>query len=285
MKANQAVYSVALLCRVLGVSASGYYAWLERLPSRRAQADEQLSVRIRELHTRSRETYGMPRIHAELADAGTPVGRKRVARLMARMGLAGISRRTGFKTTVRDRDACPAPDLVARRFTAEQPDRLWVADITYVPTLAGFLFLAVVLDVCTRRIVGWAMANHLRTALILDALNMAIWQRRPIEVIHHSDQGTQYTSIAFGLRCKQVGVRPSMGSVGDCLRLRDVRELLRHTRMRAARPPALRNACSGSYRDLRVHRRLVQPASSALIPRLLVTRSIREEHKHDPQNP
>ena len=154
MKANQAVYAVALLCRVLGVSPSGYYAWLGRPPSRRAQADEQLSVRIRELHTRSRETYGMPRIHAELADEGTPVGRKRVARLMARMGLAGVNRRRGFKTTVRNRDARPAPDLVAQRFTAERPDQLWVADITYVPTRSGFLFLAVVLDVCTRRIVA-----------------------------------------------------------------------------------------------------------------------------------
>ena len=103
---------------------------------------------------------------------------------------------------MRDRDARPAPDLVARRFTGEAPDQLWVADITYVPTRAGCLFLAVVLDVCTRRIVGWAMANHLRTELILNALNMAIWQRRPIAVIHHSDQGTQYTSIALGLRCK-----------------------------------------------------------------------------------
>jgi len=130
VKANQAVYAVALLCHVLGVSASGYYAWLERPPSRRAQADAVLAARIREIHTRSRGIYGMPRIHAELADEGTPVGRKRVARLMARMGLAGISRRTGFKTTVRDRDARPAPDLVARRFTAEQPDQLWVADIT-----------------------------------------------------------------------------------------------------------------------------------------------------------
>ena len=132
------------------------------------------------------------------------------------MPLVGISRRKGFKTTVRDHDARPAPDLVERCFTADRPDQLWVADITYVPTLVGFLFLAVVMDVFSRRIVGWAMAAHLRTELILEALNMAIYQRRPRDVIHHSDQGTQYTSIAFGARCREAGVRPSMGSVGDC---------------------------------------------------------------------
>jgi putative transposase len=117
---------------------------------------------------------------------------------------------------MRDRDARPAPDRVQRCFTAERPGRLWVADITYVPTLVGFLFLAVVMDVFSRRIVGSAMATHLRTELILDALNMAIYQRRPQDVIHHSDQGTQYTSIAFGACCKEAGIRPSMGSVGDC---------------------------------------------------------------------
>ena len=117
---------------------------------------------------------------------------------------------------MRRTDARPAPDLVERDFTAAGPDRLWVADITYVPTWAGFLYLAVVLDAFSRRVVGWAMANHLRTELVLHALNMALWQRRPTEVIHHSDQGCQYTSLAFGRRCRQMGVRPSMGSVGDC---------------------------------------------------------------------
>lgn len=216
MKAHQAQYPVATQCRVLDVSASGYYAWLKRPPSPRAQTDEKLTARIRAIHQRSRGTYGRPRIHAELQEEGVHVGGKRIARLMRRAGIAGVSRRKGFKTTVRDRDARPAPDLVERCFSAERPDQLWVADITHIPTYAGFLFLAVVLDVCTRRIVGWAMANHLRTELILDALNMALWQRRPEQVIHHSDQGTQYTSIAFGARCREAGVRPSMGSVGDC---------------------------------------------------------------------
>ena len=135
---------------------------------------------------------------------------------MREAGLAGVSRRKGPRTTRRDPQARPAPDLVERRFVAEAPDRLWVADITYVPTAAGFLYLAVVLDVFSRRVVGWSMANHLRTELVLDALDMAVGQRRPGSVIHHSDQGCQYTSLAFGERCRQWGVAPSMGSVGDC---------------------------------------------------------------------
>jgi len=135
---------------------------------------------------------------------------------MREAGIAGVSRRRLFSTTVRDGDRQPAPDLVERRFTADGPNQLWVADITYIPTWSGFLYLAVVLDVWSRRVVGWSMATHLRTELVLDALNMALGQRRPSAVIHHSDQGTQYTSLAFGQRCKQAGVRPSMGSVGDC---------------------------------------------------------------------
>jgi putative transposase len=204
---------VRVLCRVLAVSASGYYAWLGRAASKRAQGDANLSDRIRTIHARSRGTYGVPRVHAELV--AETVSRKRVARLMRACGLQGVSRRKWVTTTVRRRDACPAPDLVKRTFAAAGPNRLWVADITYVPTWTGFLYLAVVLDAWSRRIVGWAMANHLRTELVLDALNMALGQRRPTRVIHHSDQGTQYTSIAFGLRCQEAGVRPSMGSVGD----------------------------------------------------------------------
>ena len=132
------------------------------------------------------------------------------------MGLAGASRRKGTRTTRRDHRLRPAPDLVERRFEADAPDVLWVADITYVPTWAGFLFLAVVVDAFSRRVVGWSMANHLRTELVLEALNMALWQRRPGSVVHHSDQGSQYTSYAFGKRCREMGVAPSMDSVGDC---------------------------------------------------------------------
>jgi putative transposase len=216
MSQHRATYPVATMCRMLEVSASGYYAWRSREPSPRSRADEALQGEIEAIHERSRATYGVPRIHAELAAREKRVGRKRVARLMRRAGLEGASRRKRAGTTKRDRDARPAPDLVERDFSASGPDRLWVADITYVPTWAGFLYLSVVLDAWSRRIVGWAMATHLRTELVLDALNMAVWQRRPEAVIHHSDQGCQYTSIAFGLRCGEAGVRPSMGSVADC---------------------------------------------------------------------
>ena len=216
MRARQAEHPVATMCRVLGVSPSGYYAWVGREPSQRARADEVLKTKIAAIHRKSRGTYGRPRVHAELKEDGVRIGCKRVTRLMRDAGLQGASRRPKYRTTVRDRSARPAPDLVDRNFAVERPDQLWVADITYIPTWAGFLFLAVVLDAFSRRVVGWAMATHLRTELVLDALNMALGQRRPAAVIHHSDQGCQYTSIAFGLRCKQAGVRPSMGSVGDC---------------------------------------------------------------------
>ncbi len=216
MSENQAMHAVATMCRVLEVSASGYYAWKSRMPSKRLMDDGVLQAEIEAIHRRSRSTYGVPRVHAELRAEGTRVGRKRVARLMRRAGLEGASRRKRAWTTKRDRDARPAPDLVERDFSSDGPDRLWVADITYIPTWGGFLYLAVVLDAYSRKIVGWAMATHLRTELVLDALNMALGQRRADDVIHHSDQGCQYTSIAFGLRCKQAGVRPSMGSVADC---------------------------------------------------------------------
>ena len=210
------MHPIATMCRVLGVSPGGYYARVKRPRSARAQADAELSAKIAEIHHRSRATYGAPRIHAELKQQGIRVGVKRVARLMRTAALKGVSRRQWVITTVRDRDARPAPDLVERNFTATAPNRLWVADITYVPTWTGFLYLAVVLDVFSRRIVGWAMETYLRTELVLKAFDMALGQRRPLGVIHHSDQGCQYTSIAFGKRCEQAGVRPSMGSVGDC---------------------------------------------------------------------
>lgn len=216
MRANQAKYSVRRMCNLLGVSPSGYYAWSQRAESSRTRADEELRGQIRAVYERSRGTYGAPRIHAELTANGTQVSRKRVARLMREAGWVGVSRRRRFATTVRDPKARPAPDLVNRDFTSEGRDRLWVADITDIPTVVGFLYLAVVVDAWSRRVVGWSMATHLRTQLVLAALDMALEQRRPQEVIHHSDQGTQYTSIAFGQRCQEAGVRPSMGSVGDC---------------------------------------------------------------------
>ena len=216
MKVNQAIYPVRILCRLLNLSKSGYYAWNERPPSERARVDAALTVTIRNIHDRSRHAYGSPMIHAELADDhGIRVGRKRVARLMRLAHLCGVSARPAVVTTWATPGAETPSDLVERRFYAEAPNRLWVADATYVPTWAGFLFLAVVLDVFSRKIVGWAMANHLRTELMLAALDMAIAQRKPTDVIHHSDHGCQYTSFAFGKRCTAAGVRPSMGTVGD----------------------------------------------------------------------
>jgi putative transposase len=216
VKTNQAEYPVRAMCRVLGLSPSGYYAWLKRPPSSRSIQDEALLTELERIHQQSRRTYGRPRLHAELKDDGHRVGQNRVGRLMRLGGIRGASRRKKWRTTTRDERARPAPDLVERNFAATGPDELWVADITYIPTGAGFLFLAVVLDAWSRRVVGWAMAPHLKTTLVLQALEMALGQRKPQAVIHHSDQGTQYTSIAFGIRCKQAGVRPSMGSVGDC---------------------------------------------------------------------
>ena len=216
MKAHQALWPIATQCRVLEVSTSGYYAWLKRLPSKRAQADIAIGDAIEVHFERSRLTYGRPRIQADLRDVGLHVSDKRVARIMRVRGLQGASRRKGFKTTIRDKDARPVPDLVNRKFIADAPDKLWVADITYIPTFAGFLFVAIVLDVFSRRVVGWAMENHMRVELVMNALNMAVHNRKPQGVIHHSDQGSQYTSIAFGARCKEAGIRPSMGSVGDC---------------------------------------------------------------------
>ena len=216
MSDHQATYGVATMCRVLGVSRSGYYAARGRPQSKRAREDAALTDRIRQIHERSRLTYGSPRIHAELRYDGLQIGRKRVERLMCDAGICGVSRRKSTTTTRRSKRHAPAADLVEREFTANAPDELWVADITYVPTWCGFLFLAVVLDVWSRRIVGWSMATTLHTRIVTDALEMAIRQRQPVGVVHHSDQGCQYTSLEFGRRCREAGVRPSMGSVGDC---------------------------------------------------------------------
>jgi putative transposase len=216
MSANQAALPVHTMCRVLQVAVSGYYAWRRRRPSPRALANAVLTERIRLIHSESDATYGMPRVRAELLDHGVCASRKRVARLMRRAGLRGVSRRRGFVvTTRRDAERRAAPDLVNRRFVAERPDQLWVADITYVPSWAGFIYLAAVIDAWSRRVVGWAIGEHMTAELVLAALNMALEQRRPEAVIHHSDQGCQYTSVAFGHRCTEMGVRPSMGTVGD----------------------------------------------------------------------
>jgi len=216
VKANQASYPVRVMCRMLKISKSGFYAWLRRPMSDRARSDIALTAKIHAIHRRSREAYGAPMIHAELADDhAIHVGCKRVARLMRVAGLRGVQIKRFIRTTIPDSYSAAVVDRVDRRFQAPGPDRLWVADITYIPTWSGFLYLAMVLDVWSRRIVGWAMEGHLRTELVLAATNMALAQRRPKSVIHHSDRGCQYTSYAFGKRCQEMGVMPSMGSVGD----------------------------------------------------------------------
>jgi len=210
---EKAHHAITLLCRVLAVSVSGYYAWRKREPSVRTREDAVLTEHIRAIHEQSRQTYGAPRVHAELVEAGIRCGKKRVARLMHTAGIVGCHRRRHVVTTVREPASPVAPDRLERQFVAEAPDTKWTADITYVPTWSGFLYLAVVLDVFSRRIVGWAMADHLRTELVLSALDMAIHNRRPDPgVIHHSDHGCPYTSIAFGSRCEDAGVVPSLGT-------------------------------------------------------------------------
>jgi putative transposase len=204
------------MCRVLDVSTSGYYSWCKRELSAHDTTDQKLLRMIRTAHQSSRGTYGAPRIHVELVERGVSVSRKRVARLMHHAEIRGVSRRRWVVTTKRSADRRAEPDLVDRDFSADGPDQLWVADITYVPTWAGFLYLAVVLDVWSRKIVGWALHNSLREALVHDALELAIVNRQPRAVVHHSDQGSQYTSVTFGQHCREAGVRPSMGSVGDC---------------------------------------------------------------------
>jgi putative transposase len=185
----------------------------------RARADAALSEKIARIHRESRETYGAPRVHFELRMLGVRCARKRVARLMREAGLFGCGgRRRKARTTIRSQTerTPPAPDLVRRNFAPEAPDRLWVADITYVRTWEGWLYLSFVLDTYSRKIVGWSMANNLKTDLVLDALNMAIYTRRPQPgLVHHSDRGSQYTSVEFGSRLKEAGLLPSMGSVAD----------------------------------------------------------------------
>lgn len=204
------------MCDVMGVSTSGYYAWRNRETSARDRRDEGLTEMIEQIHSDSRGTYGSPRIHAELQARGEAIDQKRVARLMREAGLQGVSRRSRPTTTTTNDSDRKAPDLVDRDFEPDAPNELWVADITYVPTNTGYLYLAVVLDAFSRRVIGWAMAEHLRTELVVDALDLAIDRRQTDGVIHHSDQGCQYTSIEFGKRCREANVRPSMGTVGDC---------------------------------------------------------------------
>ncbi len=215
---EKASFPVATMCRVLEVSPSGYWAWSRRPPSARARSDERLTATIRTIHQDSRGTYGMPRVHAELRDTGTGCSRKRVARLMRAAGLEGVHRRRSTRTTIQDRDTAPALDLVERLFSASCPDTLWVADITYVATWLGFVYVAFVIDAYARRIVGWRVSRTAHTAFVLDALEQALHERRPLQgggLVHHSDRGSQYLALRYTERLAEAGVEPSVGSVGD----------------------------------------------------------------------
>jgi putative transposase len=217
IRAEKANHSISLMCRVLGVSRSGFHAWERRPPSTRALVDARLTERIAEVHRRSRDSYGVRRIYLDLRDEGVRIGRKRVARLMRKAGLSGyVKRRKGF-TTIRVPGVRVADDLVERDFNPQAPDRLWTSDIKYVSTWEGTLYLATVLDCFSRRVVGWAMRSHMQSELVVDALEMATSRRRPsVELVCHSDQGSQYVSLLFGRRLREAGIAQSMGSKGDC---------------------------------------------------------------------
>jgi putative transposase len=216
--AEKARHSISTLCRVLGVSRSGYHAWQFRPPSRRALRDARLTERIREIHQANRKVYGSPRIHAELVlGDGERVARKRVERLMRQAAISGMVRRKRGRTTIRVPGVRVCEDLVDREFAAAAPNRIWVADITYLRTWQGWLYLVAVQDLYSRRIVGWSMADHMRTELVTDALEMALTARRPQPgLIWHSDQGSQFVSLAFGRQARAAGIAQSMGSRGDC---------------------------------------------------------------------
>ena len=220
IEAERADHSVSLMCRVLKVSRAGYYAWRQGGPSHRTQEDAALTERIHSIHRASRGTYGVPRVRAVLATEGSAISRKRIARLMRASGLSGVRRpRRWVHTTIVNPSAPVAPNLVAQNFVAEAPNRLWFGDITYVPTQEGWLYLATLLDCYARRVAGWSMADHLRTELALNALDMAMRRRRPRpgQLVHHTDRGCQYTSAAYQAALASAGITASMSRKGECL--------------------------------------------------------------------
>ena len=216
--AEKAVHSIKVMCRVLEVSRSGYHAWTRRPLAPRAVEDARLTARIRELHAKRRGVYGSPRIWSDLVlDDGERIGRKRVERLMRQAGLSGLVAKKWKATTIRVPGVRVAEDLLDRNFAAGAPNRCWVADITYLRSWEGWLYLVAVQDLYSRRIVGWAMADHMRAELVTDALEMALARRRPDRgLIWHSDQGSQFISLAFGQKARAAGIAQSMGSRGDC---------------------------------------------------------------------
>ena len=216
--AKMAQHLVSLLCAVLGVSRAGSYAWRDRPACERRRRDSELLDAIRAVHADSKATYGWPRIHAELRHQGILASRKRVARLLRAAGLSGMVARRKGRTTIRVPGVATAPDLVRRDFAPAAPNRLWVADLSEIATWEGKLYLAVVVDAYSRRCVGWAMADHMRAELVVEALEMALWQRRAaVGLVHHSDRGGQYVSLIFGQTARAAGIDISMGAKGCAL--------------------------------------------------------------------
>jgi len=261
--AQKANYSISLMCRVLGVSRSGFHAWQRRAPSDRELADAWLVERIARLHQESRGTYGARRIHAALHRQGIQVGRKRVERLMRTQRLSGAVPRKRVRTTIREPGVRAADDLVLRDFAPSAANQLWVADIKYVPTAAGWLYLAAVVDCFSRRVVGWSMRDDLRAELVVDALEMAVARRRPKPgLVHHSDRGSQYVSLIFGARCRDGDIDVSMGgtsaydnAVAESFFASLTKDLLRRAsfRSRAEARTAVFDYIETFYNPIRLH--------------------------------
>jgi putative transposase len=261
--AQKANYSISLMCQVLGVSRSGFHAWQRRAPSDRALADAWLVDRITAIHRESRGTYGARRIHAALRQQGIRVGRKRVERLMRTQRLSGAVPRKRVRTTIRVPGVRAADDLVLRDFAPSAANQLWVADIKYVPTAAGWLYLAAVVDCFSRRVVGWSMRDDLRAELVVDALEMAVARRRPTPgLVHHSDRGSQYVSLIFGARCREADIDVSMGgtsaydnAVAESFFASLTKDLLRRAsfRSRAEARTAVFDYIETFYNPIRLH--------------------------------
>ena len=215
INAEKANFPVTVLCRVLEVSCSGFYRWLNAQPSERQTKDERLKIEIKAIHSESRGTYGSPRVHAELQARGFEIGLNRVARLMAELSITGQRPRRFRKTTDSHHDRTIAPDLVERDFNPSAPNQLWAADITYIPTASGWAYLAVVLDLFSRRVIGWAVDEHMGTELVLEALDRALGTREYGEgLVHHSDRGSQYASARHREELERRGIQISMGAKG-----------------------------------------------------------------------
>jgi putative transposase len=261
--AEKANHSISLMCRLLGVSRSGFHAWERRPPSDRALADAWLVDRITTVHRLGRGTYGARRVHAALRQGGVRVGRKRVERLMRTQRLTGTVPRKRARTTIRVAGVRAAADLVARDFVPFAPNQLWVADIKYIPTAAGWLYLAAVVDCFSRRVVGWSMRDDLRAELVVDALEMAVARRRPGPgLVHHSDQGSQYVSLLFGERCREADIEISMGctsafdnAVAESFFASLTKDLLRrhNLRSRAEARTAVFDYIETFYNPIRLH--------------------------------